>query len=62
MRLKPERRNHVWCYDFAHERTEDGRPVRILTVVDEYTREALAARAAAQRSLRRDVIEVLQAH
>ena len=59
VRLKPERRNHVWCYDFAYERTEDGRPVRILTVVDEYTREALAAKA--RRSFpSRDVIEVLQ--
>ena len=46
MRLKPERGNHVWCYDFAYERTEDGRPIRILTVTDEYTRLALATRAA----------------
>ena len=59
VRLKPQRRGHVWCYDFAYERTEDGRPARILTVTDEYTREALAARA--RRSFpSRDVIEVLQ--
>ncbi len=58
VRLKPERRNHVWCYDFAYERTEDGRPVRILTVTDEYTRLALAARAA-RSFTSRDVIEVM---
>jgi transposase InsO family protein len=58
VRLKPRRRGHVWCYDFAYERTEDGRPVRILTVVDEYTREALAARAG-RTFPSRDVIEVL---
>lgn len=58
VRLKSRRRNHVWCYDFAYERTEDGRPIRILTVVDEFTRLALAARA--RRSFTaRDVIEVV---
>jgi putative transposase len=34
--------NHVWTYDFIHDRTEDGQPLRMLTVEDEYTREALA--------------------
>ena len=57
-RLIAERPNHVWAYDFAYERTEDGRPLRILTVVDEFTRQALAARAA--RSFpARDVIETI---
>ena len=45
-RLIAECRNHVWAYDFTYERTEDGKPLRILTVVDEFTRVALAARAA----------------
>jgi len=35
-------RNHVWTYDFVHDRTENGHPLRILTVEDEYTREGLA--------------------
>ena len=34
--------NHVWSYDFVMERTQDGRPLKMLTVVDEYTRECLA--------------------
>jgi putative transposase len=42
IRLRSERRNHVWAYDFVAERTHDGRPLKLLTVVDEYTRECLA--------------------
>ncbi len=48
----------MWAYDFVQTRTEDGRGVRLLTVMDEYTRECLAIRAA--RSIRSpDVIETL---
>lgn len=42
IRLRPERKNHVWAYDFVAEKTHDGRPLKLLTVVDEYTRECLA--------------------
>ena len=42
VRLRAERKNHVWSYDFVHDRTHDGRPLRFLTIVDEYTRECLA--------------------
>ncbi len=42
VRLRPERKDHVWAYDFVHERTHDGRAFRLLTIVDEYTRECLA--------------------
>ena len=42
IRLRPEYPNHVWSYDFVHDRTSDGRSIRILTIIDEYTREALA--------------------
>ncbi len=42
VRLRPEHRNHVWAYDFVAMRTHDGRPLRLLTIVDEYTRESLA--------------------
>jgi putative transposase len=34
--------SHAWSYDFVQDRTSDGRATRILTIVDEYTREALA--------------------
>ena len=44
IRLRSEYRNHVWSYDFVHERTHDGRTLRILTVIDEYSRECLALR------------------
>ncbi len=42
IRRRAEHRNHVWSYDFVFERTHDGRPMRMLTIVDEYTRECLA--------------------
>lgn len=58
IRLRPTHKDHVWSYDFIHDRTRDGRGVRILTVTDEYTRECLALKAA--RSLDSgDVLEVL---
>jgi putative transposase len=52
IRLRPERPNHVWAYDFVSCRTEDGRAVRLLTVIDEYTRECMAIQAA--RRIRSD--------
>jgi putative transposase len=42
IRLRPQYRDHVWTYDFVQDRTHDGRAVRMLTVVDEYSRECLA--------------------
>ena len=41
---KAERPNHVWTYDFLEDRTERGGKLRILTVLDEFTRECLAIR------------------
>ena len=42
LRLRPEHRDHVWSYDFVFDRTHDGRRLRMLTVIDEFTRECLA--------------------
>lgn len=42
VRLRPESKDHVWSYDFMIDRTADGRPFRILNIIDEYTRECLA--------------------
>ena len=42
IRLRAEYRNHVWTYDFVLDRTNDGRKIRMLTIIDEYTRESLA--------------------
>ena len=38
--------NHVWSYDFVEDRTERGGKLRILAIIDEYTRECLAIRIA----------------
>ena len=46
VRLRPTHRNHVWSYDFVADRTQDGRAIKILTVIDEYSRESLAILAA----------------
>ena len=59
VRLEAERQNHVWAVDFVHDRTADGRMLKILVVIDEYTRECLALKAA--RSIRaKDVKDVLR--
>jgi putative transposase len=50
VRRRAERPNHVWSYDFVFDRTHDGRPIRMLVIVDEYTRECLAIDVA--RTLR----------
>ncbi len=42
VRRRAEYRDHVWAYDFVFDRTADGRKLRLLTIVDEYTRECLA--------------------
>ena len=58
IRRRPAYRHHVWAYDFVAERTHDGRPLKILTVVDEYSRECLAL-VVARRLRSTDVLETL---
>ena len=58
VRLRPARANHVWSYDFVSARTHDGRTVRLLVLLDEYTRECLAIRVA-RRLGSYEVIETL---
>ena len=41
IRLRPSHRNHVWSYDFVMDRTHDGKPIKILTLIDEYSRYCL---------------------
>jgi len=55
IRLRPERKNHVWSYDLMAARTQDGRAFRILTILDEYTRECLSI-TVARRITAQDVI------
>ena len=46
IRLRPQHRNHVWSYDFVESQTHDGRKLRLMTLIDEFTRECLAIRVA----------------
>ena len=58
VRLRSLYKNHVWSYDFVSHQTEDKRKFRILTLIDEYTRECLAM--PVNRSLKsEDVLETL---
>ena len=58
IRLRPEHKNHVWSYDFVEDKTHNGKKIRFLNIIDEYTHECLAS--IPRRSWRNnDVIEVL---
>ena len=58
VRHRPAHKDHVWAYDFIHARTHDGRALRMLTIVDEYTRECLSIDVA-RRLNSEDVLERL---
>ena len=58
IRLRAEHRNHVWSYDFVEDRTHDGRRIRMLNIIDEFTHECLAIRVA-RRLKSIDVIDAL---
>jgi len=58
VRLRPQHADHVWAYDFVLARTHDGRALRMLTLVDEFTRECLAIDVA-RRLDSEDVLERL---
>jgi transposase InsO family protein len=58
IRLRPLYKNHVWSYDFIHDRLHSGKKIRGPTVIDEYTRKCLAIRVGF--SLKSDdVLDVL---
>jgi transposase InsO family protein len=46
IRLRPQYPHHVWAYDFVGDRTIDGRPLKMLTVIDEFSRQCLAINVA----------------
>ena len=58
IRLRPAHKDHVWAYDFVSARTHDGVALRMLTIVDEFTRECLAIDVA-RRLTSDDVLERL---
>jgi len=58
VRLRAEHRNHVWSYDFVEDKTVDGKKIRFLNIIDEFTRECLAS--IPRRKWRHtDIIDVL---
>jgi len=58
IRLRPRYANHVWSIDFVHDKLSNGRPYKMLTVLDEYTREALCVKVATSMASS-DVLEAL---
>ncbi len=58
IRLRAEHHNHVWSYDFVEDRTHDGRRIRMLNIIDEFTHECLAIRVS-RRLKSIDVIDAL---
>jgi putative transposase len=59
-RRRAGRVNHVWSFDFCHDRTADGRPLKIFSVIDEFTRECLTIEAD-RRMSGADVVRSLDA-
>lgn len=59
-RVRAERADHIWTYDFVFDRVGGGRRLKMLTLVDEYTRECLAVEAALSMTSA-DVRRVLEA-
>lgn len=57
--FRPRYPNHVWSYDFVSDQTEDGRRLKILVVIDEYTRRSLALEVG-RRFASEDVIETMR--
>ena len=59
IRRRPQHKDHVWSYDFLSDRIEDGRQIRLLVVIDEFTRECLAIEVARSFTARQ-VVEILR--
>jgi putative transposase len=58
-------RNHVWTYDIVYDAVASGRTMKVLTVVDEYTRLALAVHGAfsiSARAVKGVLAELFAAH
>jgi len=59
-RQRALRANHVWSFDFCHDRTADGRGIKVFSVIDEFTRECLMIEAQ-RRITGAEVVSVLKA-
>ena len=58
IRLRPQHSNHIWSIDFVHDKLTNGRSYKMLTVIDEYTREALCG-AVRPKMNANDLLDVL---
>ncbi len=58
IRLRPTHPNHIWAIDFVHDKLSNGRSYKMLTVLDEYTREALSVAVHSKMSAN-DVLDAL---
>lgn len=58
IRLRPQYQNHIWSIDFVHDKLTNGSSYKMLTVLDEYTREALCV-AVRPKMNSQDVLEIL---
>ena len=58
IRLRPQHPNHIWSVDFVHDKLSNGRAYKMLTVLDEYTRQALCVEVK-PRMGSADVLEAL---
>ncbi len=58
IRLRPTHPNHIWAVDFVYDKLSNGRPYKILTVPDEYAREALCVAARPKMNVN-DILGVL---
>ena len=58
IRLRPTHANHVWAIDFVHDKLSNGRSYKMLTVLDEYTRQALCVEVKDKMNSD-DVLEVM---
>lgn len=58
IRLRATHKNHVWSYDFVADRTSNGKAIRMLNIIDEFTRECLTIRSE-RKITAIDVIETL---
>jgi len=58
IRQRPLYKNHVWSYDFVMDRTYDGRPIKMLNVIDEFSRECMAIKVKRKMNSH-DVLECL---
>lgn len=58
IRLRSQHSNHIWSIDFVHDKLTNGHSYKMLTVIDEYTREALCV-AVKPKMNAHDVLDIL---